>query len=109
MAFKLILQKLDLGQYGTVGFEKDEKSGGLRAELPLKNGYYLSLVTNFDGSVGFYGHWEEETFEVGILNKDKKFTFFEEIYDEDYRIDGGIWGHLHTSEILEKIKIIEKL
>ena len=105
----MISEKLNLGEYGDLIFEKDQANGGLRSKLPLKNGYYLSIVTNFNGSNGFYGYWEEETFEISILNKNKVFTFLNEIDDEDYRIDGGIWSHLSVNQILEKIKIIEKL
>lgn len=104
----MVLEKLNLAQYGLVDFETIP-TGGLKKVLKLKNGYHVSIVTNFGGNRGYYGNWEDQTFEMAALDQNSRYQVFDQIDDGDYQINGGIWPHLSTKELIEKIKIVENL
>lgn len=104
----MVLDKINLGDYGLIGFQKNQV-GGLKTSVQLKNGYHASLVTNFGGNSGFYGNWEDQTFEMAVLDKAGRYGVFDMIDDSDYQINGGVWPRLTVEEIKEKIKIVEKL
>lgn len=103
----MVLQKLSLGEYGAIDFENH--NGGLRGVIKLKNGYQASIITNFSGNDGYHGDWKEQTFEVGVLNHKGVFSCFEDINDDEYQINGGIWSRLSVEDLIEKIKIVENL
>ena len=105
----MVLEKINLGEYGRVGFEVDTQMGGLRSVLQLKNGYHISMVTNFNGAGSYYGEWEEQTFEVAILDKSRRYSIVDDIDDAQYTINGGVWSRITPEEIVEKIKIVENL
>jgi hypothetical protein len=46
------------------------------------------------------------TFEVALL-KDGQFIFDEEIEDEEYREEGGVWKNIHLEDMNEILSIIK--
>lgn len=86
------------------------------AHLRLDNGYVASIITRkYDAeNDGLWnsaqGSLDDETFELGVLNKNSDFIQLEELnYDEEYEINYGVWKNLSKNELLQKIQMISNL
>jgi hypothetical protein len=111
LKFKLTEDKiLDFKQH--INF-KDSIS----AILKLDNGYNASIITRkpFNDNLSVFdsaqGSWNDETFELAILDEKESFIQIDELYrdDEEYRFNYGVWPNLSKNDLLEKIQMISSL
>ena len=109
--------KLELSQGKTLEFEQHRSfEDSVFAHLRLDNGYVASVITRkpYSKNNGLWnsaqGSWNDDTFELGILNKDLIFVQLEELNDdEEYEINYGVWKNLSKDELLQKIQRISNL
>lgn len=114
MDFKLELPS-DLSNKPLEFKQHNAFADSISGKLFFNNGYGASIITrksNQEHSVGFssYGSIDSETFELGIVQKDKGFIFVDDFSnDADYSSNGGIWPFLSKDDLFEKIRMISNL
>ena len=110
--------KLQLTEDKTLNFKQHVNfENSIVAVLKLDNGYGASVITRkpLEGYSGLmtsaHGSWDDDTFELGIINHSGQFICIDEIEenDEKYRFNYGIWPNLSKDQLIEKIQMISNL
>ena len=115
MDFKLQLPS-DLSNKPVQFEQHNAFQDSLSGKLFFNNGYGASIITrksnSEEQSIGFsaYGSIDNETFELGILEKDKGFIVVDDFSDDrEYSSNGGVWANLSKDDLFEKIRMISNL
>ena len=109
--------KLQLTKDKTILFEQHGNfKDSVSAKLKLDNGYSASIITrkSLEDNSGMLhsaqGSWDDETFELAVLDEKESFIQIEELnQDVEYSMNCGVWTSLSKNDLLEKIQIISNL
>lgn len=111
------LIKLKLNEDKTLEFQQHRNfKDSVSALFKLDNGYVASIITkkydaeNNGSDDSAQGSLDDETFELGILNKHLIFVKLEELNDDStYSVHGGVWPFLSKDQLIQKLEMISNL